>query len=280
MKFRKIGIAYHPLNNEAVSLAKELAAFLTAQGIAAWVCSAWEEADLKAKVENSDLVLTTGGDGTILRVAQAAIGLKTPITGVNLGKLGFMTELEVKETKEKLPALLEGQGWIEERAVLETRLTPANGQKEELFHALNDTVVARGSIARIISIEVSIDGQPLSHYRADGLVVSTATGSTGYSMSAGGPVMHPVSYSMLLTPLMPHLSPSHCLVLEPSSEVRMKVSTTHEATLCVDGHIHRPLESGDIINVKQSTERIRFLRLRPQEYFYRHLERRLKGRTL
>ncbi len=280
MKFRKIGIAYHPLNNEAFKLAEELSAFLTAQGIVTWVCSAWEQADLKAKVKGSDLVLTTGGDGTILRVAQATIGLETPVTGINLGKLGFMTELEVKEIKEKLPALLEGEGWIDERAVLETRLTPANGYEQELCHALNDAVVARGSIARIITIEVSIGGQPLTHYRADGLVVSTATGSTGYSMSAGGPVMYPGSHSMLLTPLMPHLSPSHCLVLEPSAEVKMKVMTTHEATLCVDGHIHRPLESGDIIDIKQSAEGIRFLRLKPQEYFYRHLEQRLKGRTL
>jgi NAD+ kinase len=280
MKFRKIGIAYHPLNNEALSLAEELSAFLSARGIASWVCSAWEEADLKAKVKESDLVLTTGGDGTILRVAQAAIGLETPITGINLGKLGFMTELEVKEVEEKLPAILEGEGWMDERAVLETRLTPAGGDEEELYYALNDAVVARGSIARIITIEVSIGGQPLTHYRADGLVVSTATGSTGYSMSAGGPVMYPGSCSMLLTPLMPHLSPSHCLVLEPSAEVKMKVTTTHKATLCVDGHIHRPLKSGDIIDVKQSNERIRFLRLKPQEYFYRHLEQRLKGRTL
>ena len=280
MKFRKIGIAYHPLNNEALSLAEELSAFLTARGIVTWVCSAWEEVDLKAKAKESDLVLTTGGDGTILRVAQAAIGLETPITGINLGKLGFMTELEVKEVEEKLPALLEGEGWMDERAVLETRLTPANGDEEEIYYALNDAVVARGSIARIITIEVSIGGQPLTHYRADGLVVSTATGSTGYSMSAGGPVMYPGSHSMLLTPLMPHLSPSHCLVLEPSAEVKMKVTTTHEATLCVDGHIHRPLKSGDIIDVKQSNERIRFLRLKPQEYFYRHLEQRLKGRTL
>jgi len=279
MTFRKIGIAYHPLNSEATSLAEELACFLDGRGIDAWVCSAWDEAGLKAKVKDSDLVLTTGGDGTILRVAQSVIGLKTSITGINLGKLGFMTELEVRESREKLPALLAGEGWIDERVLLEARLAPAGGHEEELYYALNDAVVARGGIARIIGIEVSIDGQPLTSYRADGLVVATATGSTGYSMSAGGPVLHPQSHGMLLTPLMPHLSPSHCLALEPSTEVTMKVSTTHEATLCVDGHIHRPLASGDIITVKQSAERIRFLRLRPQDYFYRHLEQRLKGRT-
>ena len=280
MAFQKIGIAYHPLNNTALKLAEELASFLEERGISNWVCSAWKETELKAKLAGSDLVLTTGGDGTILRVAQAAAGQAIPITGINLGKLGFMTEIEAREAKDRLPILLESQGWLDERAMLKAEIKPAQeGERSGIFYALNDAVVARGSIARIIHIEASIDGEPLTTYRADGLVVATATGSTGYSLSAGGPVLHPQSHHMLLTPIMPHLSPSHCLVLESASEVRMKVITTHQATLCIDGHIHHPLSSGDTISVKQSSKRINFLRIRPRNYFYRHLEQRLKGKS-
>ena len=279
MSFQRIGIAYHPLNKAARSLAEKLARFLDSSNIASWLCSAWEEDELQAHLPGTDLVLTTGGDGTILRVAQAAVSHITPITGINLGKLGFMTELGAGDVMAKLPALLEGEGWIDERAVLEAELIPADKKagKSQLFYALNDVVVARGGVARIIHIEANIDNEPLTTYRADGVIVATATGSTGYSLSAGGPILRPQADDFLLLPIMPHLSLAYNLVLGPEAVVKLRIATTHQATLSIDGHIHRTLASGDIIRVKHSQRKIRFLRLRPENYFYRTLEEKLKG---
>ncbi|GAH02056.1 unnamed protein product, partial [marine sediment metagenome] len=140
------------------------------------------------------------------RAVQVAVPGLTPIAGVNLGKLGFMTELSVDEAVAKLPALLAGEGWIDERAMLEAELSPA-GQDEpaRIFYALNDVVVARGAIARTVYIEASIDGETLTTYKADGVIVATATGSTGYSLAAGGPILHPQSKEFLLLPIVPHL---------------------------------------------------------------------------
>ncbi len=276
MAFKRIGIIYHPLNKAAHSLARKLAEFLDSGGVPAWLCSAWEGDELKGQIPGTDLILTTGGDGTILRAAQAVVAQSTPITGINLGKLGFMAELSADEAIARLPALLAGEGWIDERAMLEAELSTA-GKETETFYALNDMVVARGVVARIIYVETSINDQSLTTYKADGVIVATATGSTGYSLSAGGPVLKPQASEFLLVPILPHLSPAYSLVLEPEAVVRLRVSTTHQATLSVDGHINRPLSSNDTIRVRHGQKRIRFLRVRPETSFYSTLEQRLKG---
>ena len=138
---KKVGVLYHPMNRAARSLAEEVENFLAARGIAVWLCSAWEGEQAKLELNGTDLLLTIGGDGTILRAAQIAVGAKTPvpITGINMGKLGFMTELSAKEVKAKLPVLLEGQGWLDERAMLEASIDDGPS-----YYALNDVVMARG----------------------------------------------------------------------------------------------------------------------------------------
>ena len=276
---KKIGIVYHPLNKDALPLAKKVAEFLDSNGVSTWLGSAWEGEQLKAQVPGTDLILTTGGDGTILRTAQAVAPLPTPITGINLGKLGFMTELNVDEVMAKLSALLAGEGWIDERAMLEAELTTNDGEHKNprVFYALNDVVVARGEIARIISVAASIDDEPLTTYQADGVIMATATGSTGYSLAAGGPILHPQADEYLLVPILPHLSPDYTLVLPPTAVVKLKISTTHQATLSVDGHISLPLSSGATITVKHSLSKIRFLRIGTKNSFYSSLEQKLRG---
>ena len=276
---KKIGIVYHPLNEAALPLAKKVAEFLDSSGVSTWLGSAWEGEQLRQQVPDTDLVLTMGGDGTILRTAQAIVPQPTPITGINLGKLGFMTELNTNEIMTKLPALLAGEGWIDERAMLEAKLI-ANEEEHKsarVFYALNDVVVARGEIARIINVAISIDEQPLTAYRADGVIVATATGSTGYSLAAGGPILHPQANEYLLVPILPHLSPDYTLVLPPAAVVKLKISTTHQATLSVDGHISLPLSSSATITVKHSLNKIRFLRIYPKNSFYGSLEQKLRG---
>jgi NAD+ kinase len=282
MVVKKVGILYHPMIEAAYTLAKELERFLGSSGVSVWLCSAWEGEKARAQVGNTDLVLTTGGDGTILRAAQVALLAQTPITGINLGKLGFMTELSADEAVDRLPALLAGGGWIDERSTLEAELTPADQEHESArtFYALNDVVVARGAIARVVYVEASIDGELLTTYKADGVIVATATGSTGYSLAAGGPILHPQAKEFLLLPILPHLSSAYTVVLPSTAVVKLRTSTPHQAILSIDGHINLPLSNGDIVTIKRSSNRARFLRIHPETSLYSSLEQRLKGKQI
>jgi NAD+ kinase len=276
---KRVGILYHPLKEAAYPLAKKLEKFLSTKRISTWVCSAWEGEAIKTQVNGTDLILSIGGDGTILRAAQAVVPEPTPITGINLGNLGFMTELSVEETEEKLTALLSGEGWIDERSLLEAELSPAEEREpSQLFYALNDVVVARGAVARVIYVEASIDSKPLTTYKADGVIVATATGSTGYALAAGGPILHPQAKELLLLPVAPHLSSAYTLVLPSTAMVKLRLSTTQSATLSVDGHINLPLSGGAVVTVKHSSTTVRFLRIHPETSFYSSLERKLKGK--
>jgi len=280
MAMKRIGILYHPLNEAAHVIARQLEESLNSKGLSIWLCSAWESEEARAQVDGTDLMLSIGGDGTILRAAQAVVPGPTPITGINLGRLGFMTELSVDEYGEKLPALLAGEGWIDERSMLEATFVPAEGEHEppRTYYALNDVVVARGAITRVIFVEASIDDEPLTTYKADGVIVATATGSTAYALAAGGPILHPQARESLLLPILPHLSADYTLVLPSTATAKLRVSATHPATLSVDGHMNLPLSSGSTITVKHSTNTVRFLRIHPETSFYSTLEQKLKGK--
>jgi len=276
---KRIGILYHPMIEAAHGLAKKLEGFLDSRGISVWLCSAWEREQARAHVNDTDLILSIGGDGTILRAAQAIVPGLTPITGINMGKLGFMTELVVDGVTEKLEPLLAGEGWIDERFLLEVELSPAEGEREPpTFYALNDVVLARGEVARVIYVEASIDGDPLATYKADGVIVATATGSTGYSLAAGGPILHPHAREFLLLPIVPHLSAAYTLVLPDTAAVKLRLSSSYPGTLSVDGHINLSLSSGASIMVKHSSKTVRFLRIHPEMGFYGSLEQKLKGK--
>jgi NAD+ kinase len=274
---KKIGIFYHPLVEASQAKAKQLQDFLASRGIAVWLCSAWEGETAGRYLDDTDLVLSVGGDGTILRSAQAVVPRMTPIVGINLGTLGFMTELGADEAPDRLPALLSGEGWLDERAMLQAELS-AKGQEKNTYHALNDVVVARGAIARLVRVAASINGTPLVEYKADGVVLATATGSTGYALAAGGPVLYPQAKDFLLVPVVPHLSPANALVLPAETVVQLRVSTPYQATLSIDGHTNIPLPDGAVVTVKPSPHRTRFLRIHPQDTFYRSLEQKMKGK--
>ena len=277
---KRVGILYHPMIGDACTQAKKLQEFLDSSGVSVWLCSAWEGERARAQLDSTDLILSIGGDGTILRAVQVVVPSQTPVTGINLGNLGFMTELSADEALDKLPALLAGEGWIDERAMVEAELSPVEQGHEtaRMFYALNDIVVARGATARLINVEVSIDDERLTTYRADGVIVATATGSTGYSLAAGGPILHPRAKELLLTPIMPHLSSTYSLVLPAPVVVKLRISAIHQATLSVDGHINLPLSSGTVVTVRHSSKVARFLRIHPETTFYGSLEQRLKGK--
>ena len=165
---KRVGILYHPKIDKAKAFSGELEKFLSAQGILFWTCSAWEEDKAKVQIAGSDLILSIGGDGTILRAVRAIVPGAVPVVGINLGNLGFMTELTADEAFDKLPRLLGGEGWIEERAMLEAELL----SKSKVFQALNDVFVGRRSLARLVQIETRVDGEILANHRADGVIVA------------------------------------------------------------------------------------------------------------
>jgi len=209
----KVGIIHNPGIPAAVSLVPEIVKLLASRGVEVWNTPAGEVAAARANTSGTGLILSVGGDGTILRAAQVVAGGDIPICGVNLGKLGFMTELAVDEVPQTLPRLLDGEGWLDQRAMLSAKVSSENGTDNETYLALNDVVVSRGQVPRMINVAAAINGERLTDYRADGVIVATATGSTGYAMAAGGPVLSPVVKDLLLLPLSPHLSPAYALVL-------------------------------------------------------------------
>ncbi|MFA5308830.1 MAG: NAD(+)/NADH kinase [Dehalococcoidales bacterium] len=277
MSINKVGILYHPKVEITRAKARELEAFLKTQGVAVWQCSAWETEEACDLLNGTELVLTVGGDGTILRAAQVVLASRTPITGINQGKLGFMTELDAGEALQKLPEILRGGGWLDERAMLQAEVKSA-GQDAVVFHALNDVVVGRGEIARLIRVDITIDGQAMPTYKTDAVIAATATGSTGYALAAGGPILYPASLDFLLLPVAPHLSPAYPLVLSGEAEVVLRLNTYHNATLSVDGHINMTLANGDTVVIRRSRHFTRFRRLRPEASFYGSLEDKLKGK--
>lgn len=272
---KRVGILYHPKIEKAKAFSQKLERFLGALGVVFWTCSAWEEAEAKPLIEGTDLILSIGGDGTILRAARTIVPHTVAIVGINFGSLGFMTELKADEAFDKLPQLLDGEGWIEERAMLEAELLSYH----RVFYALNDIFVGRRTSVRLVKVQVKIDGEELCTYRADGVIVATATGSTGYSLAAGGPILHPQAKEIMLKPVCSHLTLDKALVLPPGVIIELKVITGHEAMISIDGQVELPINSEDEITAKISPYIARFLRIQPKNYFYSSLEARLKNKV-
>ncbi|MQF69647.1 NAD(+)/NADH kinase [SAR202 cluster bacterium AD-804-J14_MRT_500m] len=233
----------------------------------------------RPELATTDLLITVGGDGTILRAAQAAAPHRVPILGINLGRLGFMTELSAEEALMKLPSFLDGGGWLEERSMVQVSVKYSDGSNEKQesteYHALNDIVLGRGAVARVIRVQAWIDGAYLTSYRADAIVICTATGSTGYNLSAGGPILEPQAVGMVLKPVAPHVGIATALVLPGSAMVELQIESEDPAIFSVDGFLDLPLKKGDGVKVKQSTLTSLFLRERTPEDFYASLTRRL-----
>ncbi len=267
----RAGIIYHGLLSEARDLAGEIADRYS--GSAEWWMSAAEDAtDHAHELAATDMLITIGGDGTILMAVQEAAPRKIPIVGVNLGRVGFMSEIEAKDALDGLGWYLDGNARVDERTMIQAVVgNDASGP----FHALNDVVLARGSEIRLIDMNVVVNGVHLETYRADALVVATATGSTGYSLALGGPVMDPESRSFLLKPVAAHMSLQGGLVLPPGATVEMTLETESEAVCSVDGFVDIPVRAGEAVRVEVSPHTARFLRRSPATSFYESLTRRL-----
>lgn len=273
---RVVGILYQEHSKGAGSLAETLAARLRAEGRTVWLQALQKrDAQVSDQLPDTDVVLVLGGDGSLLSAARMCAEASIPLLGINFGRVGFLTELEPTEVDEKLPLYLGGDYWIDERAMLQAEVEI--GRVQHRFIALNDMVVVRGAEPRVIRIKVWLDSHYYNTTVADGIIVSTATGSTAYNLAAGGPVLHPQVRSSVLTPVAPHLAAARSLILEPNAVTTLELQPGSDgAILSADGQLNLTLDAGTQVIIRGSQYVTRFLRRRPPTYFYRILSAKLQ----
>jgi len=269
-----VGVAYNSLVPEALALGKRLLAVLGAEK-SSWVSPADNLDPIAGRLDDTRVIITVGGDGTILRTVRLAAPRGVPIVSVNMGRVGFMTELTIDNAESQIRDYVSGSPLVEERMMLTATRVSNSGQPSHDVHALNDVVVSRGQMARLVQVETYIDGALLTTYRADGVVVATATGSTGYALSVGGPVLHPRSREKVLVPIAGHMCLQTPLVLVEESVVELHITNDARGFMSVDGFIAQDLKLGDRIRITRSPHVAKLLRMRGPESFYATLAQRL-----
>lgn len=270
----RIGIFYNPQSESTTRVAYELDRWLQGRGLATW-CGVAPDANAAGTLTSYDLLVCLGGDGTVLRAAALAIPAAVPMLPVALGHLSFMAEVTPEALYDSLERVIAGDCWYEERALAAVEVT-REGQSTERFLALNEVLIGRGDLARVIAVAVQIDDIPMTTYHADGVLAATATGSTAYALAAGGPVLDPRSKALVLVPVAAHLTNVPSLVLHEDAHLDLEVASRYPAALSVDGRIGLSLQMGDSVAIKRAPEVARFARVHPPSYFYQTLTRRLR----
>ncbi len=238
----------------------------------------WEIAEEGERLEQPDQVdalLTLGGDGTLLRGARFLNGYEVPILGINLGRLGFLTSCSGEDFEEGVRRFAHGEFEPEARMALASCTLDRSGVERAEWLSLNDVVLHKGGFARVVRFSVYVDGEPIGSYSADGLVISTPTGSTGYSLSAGGPIVVPTVESIVLTPVSPHTLAMRPLVLPPSVEVMVRADDgPAELLVTIDGQVGTTFTSGEALVVRRAASPVRIVRF-PGTTFFTRLRRKL-----
>ena len=250
----------------SVVIEKETAGLVPSASVAAA-----HKSDLPGQV---DLLIVLGGDGTLLSMARAVGDLGVPILGVNLGGLGFLTATTLDEMLPALETLLAGGMEVEERLMLSASLR-RGGQSVGEYIALNDVVITKSAMSRIIDLSVSVGGRHAISYRADGLIIATPTGSTAYNLSAGGPILFPTMDAVVLTPIAPHTLSNRPIVVPGAQRIEVALLIDQEVMLTMDGQVGVPLRERDVVEVQKAAARIRLVRF-PQKDFFSVLRTKLK----
>jgi NAD+ kinase len=271
----RVGLVAKPDATEAQRVVLTLLEWLTARGLtvvleketaglvpAAAVASA-NRADLPGQV---DALIVLGGDGTLLSVARAVGDLGVPILGVNLGGLGFLTATPLNEMLPALEGWVGGDMAVEDRMMLSARLV-RGGQPTGEYIALNDVVITKSAMSRIIDLTVSVDGRHATAYRADGLIISTPTGSTAYNLSAGGPILFPTMDAVVLTPIAPHTLSNRPIVLPGAQRIDVTLRIDQEVMLTMDGQVGVSLRERDVVEIQKAHARIRLVRFEHKDFF-------------
>jgi NAD+ kinase len=257
---KRFGFAYNPTIEAAIELSARAAGWCQIRDIDHWQAQSGDMDALVRELPTTDALVVLGGDGTFLRAVRAVAEVDVPILGINLGKVGFLSKAEAGELDGVLGKISEGRFTIDERMALEGRILREGTAIDSARHvALNDIVVARGSLARVCRLDVAIDDTHLATFIADGLVISSPTGSTGYSFSAGGPIVDPVSRNLVVTPIAAYLSAIRSVVVSPQQVVRCTVVDAYEALVSVDGREDIPVRVGDVVEVSAVERPIRLI---------------------
>jgi NAD+ kinase len=270
-----VSILYNPTVPRAHDLSKTIAGLLRERSLRVGSCEIERQAEAIACIGGTDLIITLGGDGTLLRAAHFAAVPGIPILGVNLGKLGFLCDMGPEHVLEQLPFYLDGKAEIEERLMLQVDQR-RKGHTLVAGYALNDVVVGHASISSLIRIHASINGNLLTTFAGDGVIVATPSGSTAYSFAAGGPIVHPADQHLLLTPISPHKPRFGSVVAPANALIALELETAVPAVMSIDGEAETPVESGDLIEVRESPHRTRLLRRDSERYFFQALRSTLK----
>jgi NAD+ kinase len=280
--FHRVGILYHPKKPESRQLAEEMGTHLAATGMPEiWLESAWEQEATMAHLPDVDLLITLGGDGTLLRAARMGAEYEVPMLGVKMGRLGFLAEVQPGDWRDPLDRMLAGNYWIEQRLMIRVRVErrgPGSGDTAHscVYDALNDVVLSRGNLARVVRISAELDNSYLTTYTCDGLIISTATGSTGYALAVNGPIMPPDLRNILVIPIAPHLSMDRAVILAEGATIRLRAQSDYPPMLTVDGQVVVEVEEGDEVVVVGSPHLARFVRLRERGYFYQSLMEKMQ----
>jgi len=259
---------------EALSLAREIAGWLAARGIRVLVekevaehIGSSDHIERDDIPSHADLLIVLGGDGTLLSVARLSRVESIPVLGINLGGLGFLTEISAEETFPVLDKILAGDFETEQRQMLKATIC-RQGESIGESMVLNDIVINKGVLARIIDLETYIDGAYLTTFKADGLILATPTGSTAYSLAAGGPIVYPSLNSIIVNPICPHTITNRPLVVPDTATVKVILKTTNQNVhITLDGQVGMPLQGGDVVEVKKAPGHIQLIRSPYKTYF-------------
>jgi NAD+ kinase len=272
-------ITAYPRMPEAFTEAEAMSAYLKDKGVDAPFGSLYDE-DLRKRVKDHefDMLIMAGGDGSVLRAGHLCAPLGVPVLGVNLGRLGFMIQVDRHEWREYFDKFLNGEAWIENRMMLHAEHV-RTGDVHGRWDALNEVVVGRGLALRPVHLSASVDGRHLTSYVVDGLIASTATGSTAYALAAGGPILPPELRNILLVPIAPHLSVDRAVVLAEGSMVSIRVKGEN-SVLSIDGQPSIPLWEDDHVDVHAADVTAQFVRFGDPGYFYRNLTAHMNENSL
>jgi NAD+ kinase len=272
-------VTSYPKMPEAFAEAEAMSAFLKECGMEAPCGSLYDE-DLRRRVRGGefDMLIAVGGDGSMLRAGHLCAPSGVPILGVNLGRLGFLIQIERQEWRGYFEKLLDGEAWIENRMMLRAEHTRA-GESISESNALNEVVVGRGQNLRPVRLTALVDERELTSYVADGLIASTATGSTAYALAAGGPILPPELRNILLVPIAPHLSVDRAVVLAAGSSVSIVIKSEN-GVMSVDGQPPTPLMEDDQVKVTAADVTAQFVRFGDPGYFYRNLTAHMNENSL
>jgi NAD+ kinase len=233
--------------------------------------SSYEKADIPGI---SELIIVLGGDGTLLSVAQLTHKFNVPVLAINLGSLGFLTEVSLPELYETLGLVMQNKFSIDERMLLNACLWRGKDKVQE-YNVLNDVVINKGVLARIVNLDVSVNDQHMTSYRADGLIIATPTGSTAYSLSAGGPIIHPSMRAFVLSPICPFSLTNRSIVVPDNSRIQVRLTTESEdVRITLDGQMGCAMHMGDVLEVKKAQTTIKLIQT-PGKNYYQILRQKL-----